>query len=209
MSYTIHMARRKSRKQAKPTELLIGYGIAAVGLVSAGAFYIPPEAIASFITLLFCGAALGGIWFYYFVYLKEQARRQALLALDIAQVDEMSGIEFENYVEALFQAEGYRTETTPRSGDYGVDIIASKNKQRIAVQCKRYKKTLDQTPVREVYAGMSKHGCTIAMVVTNRGFTKHAVELARSVGCILIDREKLGLLASKKISIDQFVFREG
>ena len=203
------MARRKSRKQAKPTELLIGYGIAAVGLVSAGAFYIPPEAIAPFITLLFCGAVLGGMWFYYFVYLKEQARRQALLALDIAQVDEMSGIEFENYVEALFQAEGYRTETTPRSGDYGVDIIASKNKQRIAVQCKRYKKTLDQTPVREVYAGMSKHGCDIAMVVANRGFTKHAVELARSVGCILIDREKLGLLASKKISIDQFVCREG
>lgn len=209
MGYTIHMARRKSRKQAKPTELLIGYGIAAVGLVSAGAFYIPPEAITPFITLLLCGAALGGMWFYYFVYLKEQARRQALLALDIAQVDEMSGIEFENYVEALFQAEGYRTETTPRSGDYGVDIIASKNKQRIAVQCKRYKKTLDQTPVREVYAGMSKHGCDIAMVVANRGFTKHAVELARSVGCILIDREKLGLLASKKISIDQFVFREG
>lgn len=203
------MARRKSRKQAKPTELLIGYGITAVGLVSAGAFYIPPEAITPFITLLLCGAALGGMWFYYFVYLKEQARRQALLALDIAQVDEMSGIEFENYVEALFQAEGYRTETTPRSGDYGVDIIASKNKQRIAVQCKRYKKTLDQTPVREVYAGMSKHGCDIAMVVANRGFTKHAVELARSVGCILIDREKLGLLASKKISIDQFVFREG
>ena len=203
------MARRKSRKQAKPTELLIGYGIAAVGLVSAGAFYIPPEAITPFITLLLCGAALGGMWFYYFVYLKEQARRQALLALDIAQVDEMSGIEFENYVEALFQAEGYRTETTPRSGDYGVDIIASKSKQRIAVQCKRYKKTLDQTPVREVYAGMSKHGCDIAMVVANRGFTKHAVELARSVGCILIDREKLGLLASKKISIDQFVFREG
>ena len=204
------MARRKSRrKQAKPTELLIGYGIAAVGLVSAGAFYIPPEAITPFITLLLCGAALGGMWFYYFVYLKEQARRQALLALDIAQVDEMSGIEFENYVEALFQAEGYRTETTPRSGDYGVDIIASKNKQRIAVQCKRYKKTLDQTPVREVYAGMSKHGCDIAMVVANRGFTKHAVELARSVGCILIDREKLGLLASKKISIDQCVFREG
>ena len=203
------MARRKSRKQAKPTELLIGYGIAAVGLVSAGAFYIPPEAITPFITLLLCGAALGGMWFYYFVYLKEQARRQALLALDIAQVDEMSGIEFENYVEALFRAEGYRTETTPRSGDYGVDIIASKNKQRIAVQCKRYKKTLDQTPVREVYAGMSKHGCDIAMVVANRGFTKHAVELARSVGCILIDREKLGLLASKKISIDQFVFREG
>ena len=209
MSYTIHMARRKSRKQAKPTELLIGYGIAAVGLVSAGAFYIPPEAITPFITLLLCGAALGGMWFYYFVYLKEQARRQALLALDIAQVDEMSGIEFENYVEALFRAEGYRTETTPRSGDYGVDIIASKSKQRIAVQCKRYKKTLDQTPVREVYAGMSKHGCDIAMVVANRGFTKHAVELARSVGCILIDREKLGLLASKKISIDQFVFREG
>ena len=203
------MARRKSRKQAKPTELLIGYGITAVGLVSAGAFYIPPEAITPFITLLLCGAALGGMWFYYFVYLKEQARRQALLALDIAQVDEMSGIEFENYVEALFQAEGYRTETTPRSGDYGVDIIASKNKQRIAVQCKHYKKTLDQTPVREVHAGMSKHGCDIAMVVANRGFTKHAVELARSVGCILIDREKLGLLASKKISIDQFVFREG
>ena len=200
------MARRRSRRrQAKPTELLAAYVIIAVGLISAGAFSVPPEAIAPLIILLSCVVILGGAWFYYFVYLKEQARRQALLALDIDQVDTMAGIELENYIEALFQRDGYQTKGTPRTGDYGVDLIAIKNKQRIAVQCKRYKSSIGQEAIREVYAGMKQYNCTIGVVITNSHFTKHAATLAATTQCILIDRERLGLLASKQHAIDSYI----
>lgn len=197
--------RNRSRRQAKPTELIVGYVVAGIGLLAAGGFVVPQHIIVPVVALLVCAIALIGVWFYYFVYLKEQARREALVQLSIDQVDEMTGVEFENYVEALLRRDGYKTETTPTSGDYGVDLVAIKDKQRIAIQCKRYTKNIDQAAVREVYAGMTKYQCGLGIVITNRHFTKHAVDLASSTNCILIDREKLALLASKQSTIDSYL----
>jgi len=197
--------RNRSRKQAKPTELIVGYIVAGIGLLAGGGFVVPQNIIVPVIILLVCVIALVGVWFYYFVYLKEQARREALVQLSIDQVDEMTGVEFENYVEALLRRDGYKTETTPTSGDYGVDLVAIKDKQRIAIQCKRYTRSLDQTAVREVYAGMTKYHCSLSVVITNRHFTKHAIDLASSTNCILIDREKLALLASKHSTVDSYL----
>jgi len=197
--------RNRSRRQAKPTELIVGYVVAGIGLLAAGGFVVPQRIIVPVVILLACVIALIGVWFYYFVYLKEQARREALTQLSIDQVDEMTGVEFENYVEALLRRDGYKTETTPTSGDYGVDLVAIKDKQRIAIQCKRYTKAIDQAAVREVYAGMTKYQCSLGVVITNRHFTKHAVELAGSTNCILIDREKLALLASKRATLDDYL----
>ncbi len=199
------MARKRSRRQAKPTELIVGYVVAGMGLLAAGGFVMPQHVIVPVVILLACVIALIGVWFYYFVYLKEQARREALVQLSVDQVDEMTGVEFENYVEALLRRDGYKTETTSTSGDYGVDLVAIKDKQRIAIQCKRYTKSIDQKAVREVYAGMTKYQCSFGVVITNRHFTKHAVELADSTNCILIDREKLALLASKHSTIDNYI----
>lgn len=202
------MARRRthSRRQAKPTELLFGYTIIAAGLVSVGVFAVPSALLVPLAVILLCIATLGGMWFYYFVYLKEQARREALLTLDINQVDAMGGVEFENYIEALFRRDDYRTEGTPRTGDYGVDLIAIKDGRRIAVQCKRHKGSIGQEAIREVYAGMQQYKCTVGVVITNSHFTKHATTLAATTQCILIDREELGLLASKRRSIDDVLF---
>lgn len=199
------MARKRSRRQAKPTELIVGYVVAGIGLLAAGGFVVPQHVIVPVVILLACVIALIGVWFYYFVYLKEQARREALVQLSVDQVDEMTGVEFENYVEALLRRDGYKTETTSTSGDYGVDLVAIKDKQRIAIQCKRYTKSIDQKAVREVYAGMTKYQCGLGMVITNRHFTKHAIDLASSTNCILIDREKLALLASKRATIDSYL----
>lgn len=199
------MARKRSRRQAKPTELIVGYVVAGIGLLAAGGFVVPQHVIVPVVILLTCALALVGVWFYYFVYLKEQARREALVQLSIDEVDKMTGVEFENYVEALLRRDGYKTETTAMSGDYGVDLVAIKDGQRIAIQCKRYTKNIDQKAVREVYAGMTKYKCGLSVVITNRHFTKHAIDLASSTNCILIDREKLALLASKHSTIDGYL----
>lgn len=199
------MARKRSRRQAKPTELITGYIIAGIGLLVCGGFIVPQDIIIPVVALLFCVIALVGVWFYYFVYLKEQARWEALVQLSIDEVDKMTGVEFENYVEALLRRDGYKTETTATSGDYGVDLVAIKDGQRIAIQCKRYTRSLDQTSVREVYAGMTKYKCSLGVVITNRHFTKHAIDLASSTNCILIDRESLALLASKHSTIDDYL----
>jgi HJR/Mrr/RecB family endonuclease len=132
--------------------------------------------------------------FYLWLVYKQRARWKVLRALQIAQIDTMNGEEFEEYVAELLRFRGYRTRMTPRSGDYGVDIVASKAGIKTAVQVKRYSKKLDQRPIREAVTGMAvrQYGCTKAMVITNSTFTKAATFLAAESGCELVDREKLG-----------------
>jgi len=52
----------------------------------------------------------------------------------------MSGPEFEAYVGGVLRYNGYLVEVTKVTGDCGVDIVARRGSQKIAVQCKRYAK---------------------------------------------------------------------
>lgn len=120
---------------------------------------------------------------------KEKAR---LRALTISHIDHMTGEEFERYVGELLKHQGYKTQFTATSGDYGVDIIARKGNAHIAVQVKRHAYSIGQEAIREAVAGMKKYSCTTSMVVTTNYFTHHARDLAKSNDCVLVDREKLG-----------------
>lgn len=145
-------------------------------------------------SIFFLIALLMGGSFYLWLAYRQQRRRKALRALQIAHIDAMKGKEFEEYVAELLHFQGYKTRMTRHSGDYGVDIVASKDGIKTAVQTKRYSKKLDQKPIREAVTGMAvrQYGCTKAMVVTNSTFTKAATFLAAESGCELVDREKLG-----------------
>jgi restriction system protein len=52
-------------------------------------------------------------------------------------VDSMSGVEFEMYVAAVFRGLGYNVAMTKTTGDFGVDLVLTKDAKRTAVQCKR------------------------------------------------------------------------
>ena len=123
---------------------------------------------------------------------KKREQENSSLVVSISSVDDMKGIEFENYIHRLLEFMNFNVETTPKSGDYGVDLIVVKNNNRTAVQCKRYKKNIGVDAIQQVYAGMQMYDCSRAMVVTNQYFTKQAQSLAQSNGVILIDRTKLG-----------------
>ncbi|MFM7315800.1 MAG: restriction endonuclease, partial [bacterium] len=56
----------------------------------------------------------------------------------IKEVDEMDGLEFELFIADIFKLKGYTIETTPVSGDFGVDLILNKNSIKSALQAKRY-----------------------------------------------------------------------
>lgn len=50
----------------------------------------------------------------------------------------MSPFDFEHFVAKLFNSMGYEAQATSRTGDYGVDVIAKKDAEIIAIQCKKY-----------------------------------------------------------------------
>jgi restriction system protein len=121
-----------------------------------------------------------------------QRRRDLRYAMsDLAAVDHMSGIEFEEFVAAQLRTVGWGVAHTASTGDYGVDLVARKGNARMAVQCKRQAKAVGVAAVQQVVAGARHHGCDRAVVVTNQAFTKAARQLAATHRCRLVGREQL------------------
>ncbi|WP_429845431.1 restriction endonuclease [Brevibacillus sp. FIR094] len=48
----------------------------------------------------------------------------------------MDSIQFDQYLGLLFKSQGYQTEVTRTSGDFGADLILHKNGTKIVVQAK-------------------------------------------------------------------------
>jgi hypothetical protein len=112
------------------------------------------------------------------------------LAQRFALVGAMTGAQFERFMADLFVAMGHSTAMLGGSGDQGVDLIVNYQGQRVAVQCKNYKRAVGNKPVQEVFAGARHHHCQLAWVVAPAGYTKGAFELARSVGVSYRVQEK-------------------
>lgn len=111
--------------------------------------------------------------------------------VDIEDIDEMSGDEFEQAVCRLFCKMGYSAYVTKQSGDQGVDVVAERGSVRIGIQAKRYGYPVGNSAVQETIAGRAFYGCTSSMVITNSTFTKSAIELARVNSVVLWDRAAL------------------
>lgn len=111
--------------------------------------------------------------------------------LRIANIDVMSGVEFEQYLKRVIINKGYNVSTTSVSGDLGVDLIAVRNTEKIAIQAKRHTSKVSRRAISDAVAGMHHYGCNKAMVITNNYFSPGAITLAKSTNCILIDRDTL------------------
>lgn len=117
-----------------------------------------------------------------------------------ADLDQLSGTEFEEFLAGLFRAQGYAAELTPLTGDYGADLVLIKDGQRIAVQAKRYAGSVGVSAVQEALSGQAYYQCDTAWVVTTGAFTTNALELAKKSGVKLIGRSEIGNLMAQHAS---------
>ena len=129
--------------------------------------------------------------FFLAKYAYKLYEKKKLSKSGIDEIDQMDGLEFEKYLEALFEKLGYRVRRTPYQNDYGADLIVGKDGHKIAVQVKRYRRKIGVKAVQEAVAACGKYRCQKAMVVTNSYFTEQAKELARANRVDLWDRRKL------------------
>jgi HJR/Mrr/RecB family endonuclease len=118
-------------------------------------------------------------------------------AAQAAELDQLSGIEFEEFLAGLFRAQGYMAELTPTSGDYGADLILSKDGERIAVQAKRYMGSVGVQAIQEALSGQAYYQCQTAWVITTGTFTTNAAELARKSGVRMVGRSEIGNLMAE------------
>ncbi|MCV7214133.1 restriction endonuclease [Mycobacterium crocinum] len=127
---------------------------------------------------------------------RRDIRRDALYrATGQAAVDAMTGVEFEHYVAAVLRGIGYTVELTRATGDFGVDLIATKDGTRTAVQCKRQNRVVNGSAIQQVVAGAAVHDCAATMVVSNHRYTRAAEQLAEVHGCVLVDRTRLARMS--------------
>lgn len=111
--------------------------------------------------------------------------------ITIDDVDLMSGVEFEAFVKGILEKMGYKCRLTKTTGDQGIDILAEKDKIKIAIQTKCYSAKVGNHAIMEAFAGMKHYNATKCMVITNNYFTKSAIELAKSNNVVLWNRDTL------------------
>lgn len=128
---------------------------------------------------------------------REKALRDNHASTRVEDLDSLDGEAFEAFLEGLFRIQGYDAKKTPVSGDFGADLILVKDRERIAVQAKRYIGRVGVSAVQEALSGMAYYSCQSAMVVTTGYFTKNAIELAKKSEVRMIDRLALGNLMIK------------
>lgn len=135
-----------------------------------------------------------------FPFIKRGVRWYRLKRAGMYEIDRMNGRDFEHKLAILFRQKGYRVKTTPYVGDWGADLVVSKDGRRIVIQAKRWNRRVNPKAVQEVVGSKPMYGCQDAMVVTNSFFTQAARKLARVHGVELWDRSRLAreLLALEK-----------
>jgi restriction system protein len=186
MARKYHYRRRKRDMTNELVFLAVAGTLLVVGGIGGSSDGFSSRTVVALLLIL-CVVAAAVLGYAFFINFR---RRRVLRLLDMAAVDTMPGLEFEKWVGVQLQARGYQVRLTPIN-DYGVDIVAKKEGIKTAVQVKRYRKVLDQKPVREAVAGMMHYKCSRSMVVTNSHFTEAAKVLAKSNHCELIDRPRL------------------
>ena len=109
----------------------------------------------------------------------------------IGDADIISGEHYETLCRNLLQAEGWRVETTPVTGDQGADLIAEAAGCRVIIQCKFHARPIGNKAVQEAHAAVGFHAGDRAAVVSNASFTRSARQLAQANGVLLLHHDQL------------------
>lgn len=118
---------------------------------------------------------------------QEQLRRSGIFEIDL-----MGGTAFEQRLAVLFRDLGYRAEIVGSAGgDYGADLVVTKNGRRSVIQAKCWRKNVGIKAVQEAIGAKAYYDAHGAMVVTNRHFSSQARALAKKAGVSLCDRDQL------------------
>jgi len=103
----------------------------------------------------------------------------------------MDPYEYERFCSNEFIKHGWESKATQGTADQGIDVLASRNKKILAVQCKRYAKPVGNKAVQEVVAGKTHYKADHAMVIAPNGFTNSAKKLAESNNVLLIHHSEI------------------
>ena len=101
----------------------------------------------------------------------------------------MTPRQFEELVCEHYRKQGYKTEITPLRGDYGIDVFATRGKEKLAIQAKMYgssTRKINRQCVMELHGAKDYFDCTKAIIVTDGTFLTDAIQVAEKLNIDII-----------------------
>lgn len=106
----------------------------------------------------------------------------------------MTPRQFEELVCEHYRKQGYKVEITPLSGDYGIDVFATKGKEKLAIQAKMYgnsTRKINRQCVMELHGAKDYFDCTKAIIATDGTFLTDAIQVAEKLNIDIIYLDSL------------------
>ena len=128
---------------------------------------------------------------YGIIRLRKHLKIKKYLNCGLDDIDGLSGISFEDFLQVHFERQGYKVKTTAVMGDYGADLVLKKDKEKIVVQAKRWKNQVGIKAVQEAIGSIKMYKANRGMVITNNTFSEGATTLAKANDIEMWDRKKL------------------
>lgn len=114
----------------------------------------------------------------------------------------MNPTAFERVVARQLETEGYGTELTPSTNDWGVDIFATRGSERLAVQVKMYRgsRPVNRQMVFELDGAARYFDCTGAIIATDGEIRPDARRAAEKLGVrvLVVDTDEV----DREIDVD-------
>jgi len=103
----------------------------------------------------------------------------------------LTGFEFEREVSKLLKEIGFEVKVTKKTGDGGIDIIASIFNKKCAIQCKAHKNEIGPSVIRELKGVIVRDKYDCGFIIALNKFSSGAVKEAKEMGIKLVNIEKL------------------
>ena len=113
----------------------------------------------------------------------------------------MTPRQFEELVCEHFRNKGYDAKTNSYVGDYGIDVFATKGKEKIAVQAKMYgggTRKINRQMIMELHGAKDYFDCTKAVIATDGKLLADALEVANKLKIEILNIDCSVPLTSKK-----------
>lgn len=100
---------------------------------------------------------------------------------------------FEDFIAFSLERDGYVVTQTPKSGDYGADLIVEKDGRKTAIQVKRYQsqQKVGVAEINHIIAAREFYRTDDSLVITTSSYTQAAAKMAAGTETYLWDWEDL------------------
>ena len=160
--------------------LKLGGGIFSLAVILAAAYFLS-DFLSRHPLLVSVGAGtMGSLLFLGVLLAKRYSRMKKadLLARDSLYKD-YNPAEFEEVTAEIYRQMGYKAKVTGKAGDLGIDVLLSKDGEKIGVQCKHYKDSIGPAMIREFVGALEGARLEKGYFVTTSHYTSGAKKAAQ------------------------------